>query len=178
MWPQFLMVDCRNCQVHVRVGGGAIHRHAHLCAELQIRPVAVQTDHSCGQLREQHQRLPSAAAKVLGRLREFYAHHARRSPPAARRILAQLPATLPDRGGVVEYRHCQRHGDACCGGHVVRCLWQQTCDSTATVLARTGSDLCARSRYKAAIEGTQESVPRWVDRCDVVPCGDDICDGK
>ena len=29
--------------------------------------------------------------------------------------------------------------------------------------------------YAAAIEGTQESVPRHVDRCDVLPCGNDVC---
>ena len=32
--------------------------------------------------------------------------------------------------------------------------------------------------YAAAIKGTQESIPRSVDRCDVTPCSGDICDGK
>jgi hypothetical protein len=32
--------------------------------------------------------------------------------------------------------------------------------------------------YAAAIKGTQESVPRSVDRCDVTPCDGDICKGK
>ena len=32
--------------------------------------------------------------------------------------------------------------------------------------------------YAAAIKGTQESMPRLVDRCDVTPCAGDICDGK
>ena len=31
--------------------------------------------------------------------------------------------------------------------------------------------------YKAAIklDGSQEDLPRKIDRCDVEPCGDDIC---
>ena len=36
----------------------------------------------------------------------------------------------------------------------------------------------AATWYSAAIQGTQESIPRSVDRCDVSPCGADICDGK
>jgi hypothetical protein len=32
--------------------------------------------------------------------------------------------------------------------------------------------------YTAAVAGTQASIPRSVDRCDVVPCASDICNGK
>ena len=31
--------------------------------------------------------------------------------------------------------------------------------------------------YTAALQGSQALVPRYVDRCDVVPCAGDICNG-
>jgi hypothetical protein len=34
------------------------------------------------------------------------------------------------------------------------------------------------SWYAAALQGTQESIPRHVDRCDVTPCAGDICNGN
>lgn len=79
-------------------------------------------------------------------------------------MISMLDA-LPARHGA--YLHnCQSHCQTGAGS------W-----STDTVNG-THMHAAVAQWYAAALKGQQESVPRFVDRCDVEPCGNDICDGK
>ena len=93
-------------------------------------------------------------------------------PPALRsfwvsygqEMVAKLDA-LPARHGA--YLHnCQQHCQTGPGD------W-----STDTVNG-THMDAAVATWYAAALAGTQEAVPRSVDRCDLVPCAGDVCNGK
>ena len=80
-------------------------------------------------------------------------------------MLALLDA-LPSRHGAYVH-NCQQHCQTGTGSP-----W-----ATDTVNG-TAMHAAAATWYTAAIQGTQGSIPRSVDRCDVLPCGADICDGR
>jgi hypothetical protein len=79
--------------------------------------------------------------------------------------MIRLLDALPARHGA--YLHnCQSHCQTGVGS------W-----STDTV-NHTIMGQAVATWYAAAMAGTQASVPRSIDRCDVVPCTPDICMGK
>ena len=79
-------------------------------------------------------------------------------------MLSLLDA-LPNRHGAYVH-NCQQH---CQTG-----LGQWDTDT----IGGTAMHAAVSALYAAAIKGTQESIARSVDRCDVTPCAGDICDGK
>ena len=81
----------------------------------------------------------------------------------AHKMVTLLDA-LPARHGA--YLHnCQQHCQTGDGD------WS-TDTVNGTIMAQA-----VATWYTAAIQGTQASVPRHVDRCDVHPCGKDVCNG-
>ena len=79
-------------------------------------------------------------------------------------MVAQLDA-LPARHGAYVH-NCQSHCQTGTGP------W------TTDTVNGTHMHVAVARWYAAALEGTQASVPRSIDRCDVKPCGADTCNGK
>eukprot|EP00040_Diaphanoeca_grandis_P020239 m.107608 g.107608 ORF g.107608 m.107608 type:complete len:416 (+) comp27811_c2_seq1:300-1547(+) len=77
------------------------------------------------------------------------------------RLLDELPA----RHGVYVH-NCQSHCQTGTGP------WS-TDSVNGTIMQQA-----VTSWYAAALQGTQATLPRHIDRCDVLPCGEDVCDGK
>jgi hypothetical protein len=81
------------------------------------------------------------------------------------RLMVSMADALPARHGV--YLHnCQSH---CQTG-----LEQWNTDTVDGVHMHAA----VSTWYAAALNGSQEVVPRRVDRCDVVPCATNICNGR
>jgi hypothetical protein len=79
--------------------------------------------------------------------------------------MVQLLDALPARHGA--YLHnCQSHCQTGLGP------W------TSDTVNGTYMGQAVATWYAAAMKGTQASVPRSIDRCDVEPCAPDICNGK
>ena len=79
-------------------------------------------------------------------------------------MVSKLDA-LPARHGA--YLHnCQSHCQTGVG------MW------TTDTVNGTNMGQAVATWYAAAVQGTQASVPRAIDRCDVVPCGSDVCQGR
>jgi len=79
-------------------------------------------------------------------------------------MVAKLDA-LPTHHGV--YLHnCQSH----CQTNL---QWW-----SSDVVNGTSMQSAVAQWYSAALNGTQATVPRWIDRCDEVPCQHDVCQGK
>jgi hypothetical protein len=79
--------------------------------------------------------------------------------------MVELLDQLPMRHGA--YLHnCQSHCQTGPGPY------------TTDTVNGTHMGQAVASWYAAALQGTQESLPRHVDRCDVTPCGNDTCNGK
>ncbi len=80
-------------------------------------------------------------------------------------LMVESLDALPARHGVYVHNcpsHCQTANHQ----------WQ-----TDTINGTHMQDAVARW-YDAAIKGQQATVPRHIDRCDVLPCSGDVCNGR